>query len=138
MLNHEVVPNSDSAPLVELQASIRIDGDRSGVVRIGMPQTLARSAAAAMLACSPDDASEEDVSDALGELANMIGGSLKSLFPTGSQLGLPQVGMVGTDAEPGTAEPAHIDHVSFKWENAEFVVTIEHADAPQRNGDAAA
>jgi len=35
--------------------------------------------------------SQEDLSDVLGELANIVGGNVKAMLPPGCQLSLPQV-----------------------------------------------
>ena len=42
---------------------------------------------------------EEDVADALGELANVVGGNVKAVLPGPSVLGLPEV---GTAPNPAT------------------------------------
>ena len=43
------------------------------------------------LAMEPDEVSTEDLSDVLGELANIVGGNLKAMLPPGATLSLPQV-----------------------------------------------
>ena len=71
------------------QALVRIAGDWSGVVTLEMSADAARTAAQVML--EADDVEPEEVADAVGELVNIIGGNIKSLLPTPSRLGLPQV-----------------------------------------------
>ena len=44
-----------------------------------------------MFGAEPGDLSDDEVSDALGELTNMVGGNIKSLLPAPSQLSLPSV-----------------------------------------------
>jgi chemotaxis protein CheX len=72
-----------------VQASVRIHGEWSGTVTLEMTPETAETAARTMLSLDP--VAEEDVTDALGELVNMIGGNIKSLLPSGSTLGLPMV-----------------------------------------------
>ena len=36
---------------------------------------------------------DEDIDDALGELANVVGGNVKAVLPGPSALGLPEVGV---------------------------------------------
>ncbi len=51
----------------------------------------AQAAAEAMFDADPGSLSEQEVSDALGELTNMVGGNIKSLVPAPSKLSLPSV-----------------------------------------------
>ncbi len=70
-------------------AQIRIVGDWHGAVSLEMSRASATRAARLML-----DAAEvepEEVDDAVAELVNIIGGNLKSVLPTPSRLGLPEV-----------------------------------------------
>jgi chemotaxis protein CheX len=64
------------------------------VDRLGLPRLrpeLASAAAEAMFAAEPGSLSADEVSDALGELTNMIGGNIKSLLPAPSRLSVPSV-----------------------------------------------
>ena len=49
-----------------------------------------------MFDVASDEATEEDIEDAMGELANMTGGSFKSLIDGTCELGLPVV-TIGID-----------------------------------------
>lgn len=72
-------------------ATIHISGSWNGSVVISSSATLARRAAAAMFELEEDELGDGEVSDAFGELVNMIGGSVKSLLPEPSRLSLPTV-----------------------------------------------
>ena len=72
-------------------AVVQITGAWEGSVLLTCPSTLARAAAGAMFDSDEDDLSEEEVADALGELVNMVGGNIKSLLPSPSQLSIPTV-----------------------------------------------
>ncbi|MCO8272624.1 chemotaxis protein CheX [Actinoplanes sp. TRM 88003] len=75
----------------EVHSSVSITGSWTGHVVYASSQQAARRAAAAFLAMAPDEVSEEDLSDVLGELANIIGGNVKAMLPPGALLSLPQV-----------------------------------------------
>ena len=62
-----------------------------GSVEVSCGRSGARGAAAAMLGIRPAEVTESDVEDVLGELANMVGGNVKSLLPAPSRLCLPTV-----------------------------------------------
>lgn len=72
-------------------ASVSISGSWNGVVRLDFAAGMPGELAAAMFEMPPADVTDDEVADAVGELANMLGGSLKSLLPGHSQLSLPLV-----------------------------------------------
>lgn len=84
--------------------TVRVEGAWRGCVTVACPPSLARRAAAAMLASPADALDDGDVADALGELTNMIGGNVKSLLPAPSTLCLPTVTL-------GAAGPPAVDGV---------------------------
>jgi chemotaxis protein CheX len=77
-------------PIV-VTGSVSISGSWSGAVLIELPAGAEVSLTAAMFAMGPDEVGPEEISDAVGELANMVGGVVKSLMPEPSRLSLPQV-----------------------------------------------
>ncbi|HYC76464.1 MAG TPA: chemotaxis protein CheX [Planctomycetota bacterium] len=82
-----------SSPLAERRvvAVVRIYGAWSGAVTLSAPLSLARRAAAAMFGVDVDATTDADAIDALGEIANMTGGNIKSLLPGDCALSLPAV-----------------------------------------------
>ena len=61
----------------------------------------------------------EDVQDALGEVANVVGGNLKALLPEGSTLSLPVVGY----ERPTAARPA--DHEqALLWRGGPLLILL--------------
>ena len=78
----------------EVHASVSITGSWQGIVVFGSSEAAARLAAASFLQLEPAEVGEEDLSDVLGELANIIGGNVKAMLPPGCFLGLPQVVLV--------------------------------------------
>jgi len=86
----EEVPDAPESE-ESLQVGVDISGEWTGKVVVTLPSRLAKAATAAMLECSEGDASPADVRDAVGEIANMIGGNIKSVLPGPSKLSLPHV-----------------------------------------------
>ncbi|GAB1694710.1 chemotaxis protein CheX [Krasilnikovia sp. M28-CT-15] len=86
-----LIATGDSTQLCEVHSSVSITGSWSGHVVYATSTTAARRAAAAFLAMEPDEVSEEDLTDVLGELANIVGGNVKAMLPPGALLSLPQV-----------------------------------------------
>jgi chemotaxis protein CheX len=82
----------------EVHSSVSITGSWHGHIVYASSTAAARQAAAAFMAMEPDEVSQEDVSDVLGELANIVGGNVKAMLPPGCFLSLPQVVMAPTSA----------------------------------------
>jgi chemotaxis protein CheX len=81
MLGVKIAPATAGAlPASRVSGVLGIAGEHlTGSVYVHLPENLAREAARAMLQCTPgQSASDNDVQDMVGELANMIGGGLKS------------------------------------------------------------
>jgi chemotaxis protein CheX len=79
-------------------ARVGISGAFSGTVMVELSVPLARRVAAALFAMSVEEVSEAEMSDAVGEVVNILGGNLKAMLPGPSALSLPTVGPVGAVA----------------------------------------
>jgi chemotaxis protein CheX len=88
-----LVPTGDDHQPSEVHSSVSISGSWTGHVVYASSTVAARKAAAAFLAMEPGEVSQEDLSDVLGELANIVGGNVKAMLPAGCFLSLPQVVM---------------------------------------------
>lgn len=99
---------SGQEPRPRVVGRVEITGGWEGAVTIDCDAELAADVAAAMFGLENGDAAPDEIRDALGELANMAGGNIKSLLPAPSQLGLPTV---SDDVEPASVpddtEPLH-------------------------------
>lgn len=62
---------------------------------------------------------DDDLADALGEVANVVAGNVKALLPRQGTLGLPKVAPTLPD---DTAVPVH--RVPLDWRGASLVVTV--------------
>ena len=134
ILDLEVQPNPGALELEAgtkyVTASVQISWSWNGIVTLSIPETLARKTAALMFEVAPDEATDEDIEDAMGELANMTGGSFKSLLEGTCELGLPVV-TIGVDYSvrfPGSV----IDcETGFNCEGAPFKVTVHVREADE-------
>ena len=86
-----LVPTGDDGQASEVHSSVSISGSWTGHVVYASSTEAARKAAAAFLAMDSSEVSQEDLSDVLGELANIVGGNVKAMLPPGCFLSLPQV-----------------------------------------------
>ena len=80
-----------SAHETVLCASVAIEGAFDGQLVVRCTEVTARRLAADMFDDDPDELPHADVADALGEVANQVGGVVKTLVPAPSSLGLPTV-----------------------------------------------
>ena len=86
-----LIPTYDAGQPTEVHSSVSISGSWTGHVVYASSMVAAKNAAAAFLAMEADEVSPEDLSDVLGELANIVGGNVKAMLPPGCFLSLPQV-----------------------------------------------
>jgi chemotaxis protein CheX len=93
-----LIPTGDDGQPSEVHASVSISGSWTGHVVYASSTEAARKAAAAFLALETSEVSQEDVSDVLGELANIVGGNVKAMLPPGCFLSLPQVVLASESA----------------------------------------
>jgi chemotaxis protein CheX len=87
-------PLGADAPAItgrHMTGCVAVSGEWNGSVFLACDGDLAAAAAEAMFAAEPGSLSSDEVSDALGELTNMIGGNIKSLLPAPSRLSVPSV-----------------------------------------------
>ncbi|HSK21905.1 MAG TPA: chemotaxis protein CheX [Egicoccus sp.] len=70
---------------------VQITGEWAGAVTVQVSEHLARTATALMFGSEPAEVTEEEITDTVGELANMTGGNVKSLLAGTCQLSLPSV-----------------------------------------------
>lgn len=105
-LTLSAIPASPSGPPREsiLTGSVAIDGAWQGMVVVQCSTALARRAASVMFERELDSLGRDDVRDAMGELANMVGGNVKALLPAPSRLALPIVGEGHDSLVPTPAE----------------------------------
>lgn len=109
--------------LVEVSASVSVTGAWRGHVVLSSSSVAAKNAAAALLGLDFEEVTTEDIADALGELANIIGGNVKSLLPEPCALSLPHVllGRVDREHWPAVAE---VCKLSGSWQDEMVIITV--------------
>ena len=105
-----------------LASCVHITGEWQGTVTLHCPATLARRVASIMFSLKEDETEIQEIQDALGELANMTGGNLKSLFPEPCYLSLPTVAVTNFDLRVPGSELVSL--VSFQCESKPFTISV--------------
>jgi chemotaxis protein CheX len=116
-----LVPLPGGLPDDAISSWVEIVGPWNGTVVL----TCGRSTAEALSRCllarhAPPVLDAEDIQDALGELANVVGGNVKALLPGPSVLGLPEVG-----SAPATGAPADTCRVDLLWRGQSLTITVQ-------------
>lgn len=95
MANTSLEPSGERVTTTEsrgyVASSVQIVGAWEGSVHLDMNLDMARMTTARLLGAEEADVSPEDIQDAVGELANMLGGGVKELMPQPCKLSLPCV-----------------------------------------------
>ena len=104
-----------------MHAWVDVNGTTSGRVLLSTEHSTADALARALLAMEPDEVvSPEDFVDALGEVANVVGGNVKSLVPDPGVLTLPQV----TQDRPPTLPDALMYELALDWRGPAVVISL--------------
>jgi chemotaxis protein CheX len=82
-----------------ISGTVRVSGSWNGSVTLYCFSDLAEEAASVMFGAPATELAREDVFDAVGELANIIGGNVRALLPEPCQLSLPTVRRGGFDPQ---------------------------------------
>ena len=94
MLEMPTSPMDDGADYSETRrilAAIRITGAVNELIVVEAPVETACSIGETMFAADPGTLEEDEISDAVGEIVNMIGGNVKGMHEGDSLLSLPYV-----------------------------------------------
>lgn len=83
-------------------ATVRFTGGWAGHVRIDASDGFARALASVMFGLPESDVTDDDGRDALGEMANVLGGTVKGYAEDEVDLELPVTGDPGPQAGAGT------------------------------------
>ncbi len=106
-----------------LTSCVQITGDWEGAVTVRCSTSLAEKLAAAMFAMEISEVSEDEIRDAIGEIANMTGGNVKGLAPGTNTLALPTVSEGGEDAL-SIAKTRQLNHIVGISEGEPIVFTV--------------
>jgi chemotaxis protein CheX len=108
----------------EVLATAEISGEWNGTVCLSCSRTAARHATATMFGIADAELTPADITDAVGELVNVVGGNIKSLVPGPSVLSLPSV---SEGDESKRAMLGHLElaqEVRFSWMAEPIVVSV--------------
>lgn len=123
----KLVPLHD--PHEQVVSAVQIVGDWRGAVRLDIDLQLAKAVAANLTGVAEGELSRQDVSDAAGELANMVGGSVKAVCSHTSRLSLPSVA-IGRNFEFTFCQGTVILALCFTHPQGTLTVSVIEAIAP--------
>jgi chemotaxis protein CheX len=95
-----LVAGGDPPTGEQITGCVHLSGAYTGSIMLQCSPPAARDAAAALFSIAPSDVTQTEVVDAIGEIANMVGGNVKSMLPGPSLLSLPLV-VQGVLSVPG-------------------------------------
>jgi chemotaxis protein CheX len=131
-----LIPTYDENQPSDVHSSVSITGSWSGHVVYASSTTAARRAAAAFLAMEAEEVSQEDMTDVLGELANIVGGNVKAMLPPGALLSLPQV-VLAPESTAHYPNAQRISGVYGVWDGEPVSVSMWHSRSEKNEGEGA-
>jgi chemotaxis protein CheX len=118
-----LVPLPGELPADPVSSWVDVVGPWTGSVVLSTgAQTAAELTRALLGETAPELLDHEDVADAFGEIANVIGGNVKAALPGPSALSLPEVG----DA-PAVRNPADVVRVDVLWRGQALSISAQGA-----------
>jgi chemotaxis protein CheX len=114
-----------------LAAAVSVTGAWRGHVVVACSQAASHHVAAALLGVPAGDVTAADVTDALGELANVIGGNVKALLPESCALSLPYVLPMSGARWPSVTEVCRMDG---NWRDEPVAISVLESSDQTRNG----
>ena len=91
LLPHPLGPDAPALQGESMTGCVHVSGEWNGSVFLQCDVAVAAALAEVMFVADPGSLAEDEVSDALGELTNMVGGNVKSLLPAPSSLSVPTI-----------------------------------------------
>lgn len=110
----------------DVAAAVSVTGAWRGHVVIGCSTGASLHAASALLGVPATEVTEDDVADALGELANIIGGNVKALLPEPCALSLPFVVNGAGVRWPSVTEICRLDGT---WQDEPIHISVLESTA---------
>ncbi|CAB4712431.1 MAG: chemotaxis protein CheX [Actinobacteria bacterium] len=108
-------------PIEGWTAAVTVTGAWEAMVLVTLGDRLSRTMTGRMLGIADDESSSEDLTDALGELVNVIGGNVKSLMAGPSTLSLPLVAQGAISTTSHLEEACRVD---LTWSGDPLRVTV--------------
>ncbi len=107
----------------QITAAIFFTNSWKGALIIDCRRSLAFDITAKLMSIGRPDAINDDVRDSMGELANMIGGNLKSILPAGVGLSMPSV-VEGSNYSIRICGPNTVHHEVFTCGSEKIYVRL--------------
>ncbi len=118
-----LVPLPAELPADTVSSWVDVVGPWTGTVVLTTGRPVAEELCRALLGpAAPPVIEHEDVADAFGEIANVVGGNVKAALPGPSVLSLPEVG----DA-PAVRNPADLVRVDVLWRGEPVSISVQGA-----------
>ena len=118
-----LLPIPGELPADVLSSWVDVVGPWTGTVVLTTGRETAAALTRALLGDhAPAELEHEDVADAFGEIANVVGGNVKASLPGPSALSLPDVG----DA-PAVRNPADVCRVDVLWRGEPLSISVQGA-----------
>jgi chemotaxis protein CheX len=122
-IDEVLVPVPAGVPEDAVSAWVQVTGPWTGAVVLTCGRATAEELSRTLLRGPADEPVDpEDVADAMGELANVVGGNIKALLPSPSVLGLPDVG-----GRAPNASSADTCSVGLLWRGQHVTVSVRSA-----------
>jgi chemotaxis protein CheX len=115
-----LVAGGDPPTGEQITGCVHLSGAYTGSIMLQCSPPAARDAAAALFSIAPGDVTQTEVIDAIGEIANMVGGNVKSMLPGPSLLSLPLV-VQGVLSVPGAQV---VRAVQLIWRTEPLTVSL--------------
>jgi chemotaxis protein CheX len=115
-----LVAGGDAPTGEQITGCVHLSGAYTGSIMLQCSPPAARDAAAALFSIAPGDVTQTEVVDAIGEIANMVGGNVKSMLPGPSLLSLPLV-VQGVLSVPGAQV---VRTVQLSWRMEPLTVSL--------------
>jgi chemotaxis protein CheX len=112
-----------------LTSAVYLEGKWNGAVLLECDHQQACQFTGKLLSMDPPEEVDDDVRDVLGELANMIGGNIKSIVSPDDRLSLPSV-IDGNNYEVRVCGSDSKRRTTFRYSGGIFGVTIVGKDLP--------
>ena len=120
------VPIPQELPGEVLSAWVDVVGPWTGSVVLTTGRQTAADLCRALLGhYAPELLDDEDVADAFGEIANVVGGNVKATLPGPSGLSLPSVGN-----SPAVRNPGDVCRVDVLWRGEPLTISAQGAPPP--------
>jgi len=121
-----LVPLPGELPADPVSSWVDVVGPWTGSVVLTTGRDTAVDLTRALLGGAvPEPLEDEDVTDAFGEIANVVGGNVKAALPGPSSLGLPEVG-----DGPSVRNPADVVRIDVLWRGHPVSISVQGAPPP--------